>query len=165
VHGATGARLANVVSLVTLMAAVGWLTVVTMRRSLPPLAAAGAAVAIFILCNKVYSPTYDLWLVVFFVLLPLSSRLWATFCGIDLAVFITVYGHFHGLDSLQFVRIALPVLVAVRTVVLLILVFTSTRPRPAGWRISPPTSGSSTAARFEHAASAGRDVHPTRERD
>jgi uncharacterized membrane protein len=128
VHGATGARLANVVSLVALMAAVGWLTVVTMRRRLPPLAAAGAAVAIFILCNKVYSPTYDLWLVVFFVLLPLSSRLWATFCGIDLAVFITVYGHFHGLDSTQFVRVVLPVLVAVRTVVLLIILFISTRP-------------------------------------
>jgi hypothetical protein len=130
VHGAAGARLANVVSLLALVGALGWLTVVTVRRRLPPFAAAGAAVAIFVLCNKVYSPTYDLWLVVFFVLLPLSGRLWVAFCAVDVAVFVTVYGHFQGLYSAQFVRTVLPVLVAIRTVVLLAVVYESTR-RPA----------------------------------
>jgi hypothetical protein len=53
-------------------------------------AAGAAAVAIFVPCNKVYSPTYDVWLAVCFVLLPLSRRLWVTFCVVDLAVFVTV---------------------------------------------------------------------------
>jgi uncharacterized membrane protein len=130
VHGGAGAQLANTVSLLALVGALSWLTFVTMRRRLPPFAAASAAVAIFVLCNKIYSPTYDLWLVVFFVLLPLSRRLWVTFCVVDLAVFVSVYGYFHGLDSAQFVRSVLPVLVAIRTVVLLIIVFESTRRAP-----------------------------------
>ena len=121
-----------------LVAALGWLTFVTLRRRLQPFAAASAAVALFVLCNKVYSPTYDLWLVVFFVLLPFSRRLWATFCVVDLAVFVTVYGYFQGLGSQQLVLTLLPVLVAVRTVVLLCVVFESTR-----WPIR--TSGSDHA--------------------
>ena len=128
VHGSAGAQLANVVSMFALVAALGWLTFVTMRRRLGPFAAASAAVAIFVLCNKVYSPTYDVWLVVFFVLLPLSRRSWVTFCVVDVAVFVTVYGYFLGLDSEQFARTVLPILVAVRTVVLLCVVFESTRP-------------------------------------
>jgi hypothetical protein len=136
VHGAAGAQLANRVAVVVLVGALGWLIVVTMRHQLAPFAAAAAAVAIFVLSNKVYSPTYDLWLVVFFVLLPLSRRLWVTFCAVDLAVFITVYGSFHGLHSAQFVRTVLPVLVAVRTAVLLIIVLRSIRPAgiPTGAR-------------------------------
>ena len=78
------------------------------------------------LCNKVYSPTYDVWLVVFFVMLPLSRRLWLTFCAVDLAVFATVYGYFGGIDSVGFVRAVLPFLVVIRTVVLLVLVAQST---------------------------------------
>ena len=76
-----------------------------------PFVAAAAAVTIFILCNKVYSPTYDVWLVVFFVLLPVSRRLWVTFCAVDLAVCLTVYGYFHGVDSRAFVHAVLPWLV------------------------------------------------------
>jgi uncharacterized membrane protein len=135
VHGSAGAQLANVVSLLALVAALAWLTFVTRRRRLQPIAVASAAVAIFVLCNKVYSPTYDLWLVVFFVLLPFSRRLWVTFCVVDLAVFVTVYGHFHGIGSQQFVLTVLPILVAVRTVVLLCVVFESTR-----WPIGTPGS-------------------------
>jgi hypothetical protein len=67
------------------------------------------------------------WLVVFFVLLPLSRRLWVTFCVVDVAVFVTMYGYFRGLDSERFVLTVLPILVAVRTVVLLCVVFESTR--------------------------------------
>jgi len=52
-----------------------WLVVRTVRADLDGFAAAGAAVALCVLANKVYSPTYDVWLVVFFVMLPLSGRL------------------------------------------------------------------------------------------
>ncbi len=120
------ARFANLVSFLALAGALCWLVVVTVRRRLEPFAAAAAAVTIFVLCNKVYSPTYDVWLVVFFVMLPLSRRLWLTFCVVDLAVFVTVYGYFDGVDSLRFVRTVLPVLVLIRTGVLLVLVARST---------------------------------------
>jgi uncharacterized membrane protein len=135
VHGPGGARLANVVSIVAVVVALGWLTFVSARRPLPPVAAAAAAVAIFVLCNKVYSPTYDVWLVAFFVLLPIGRRLWVTFCAVDLAMYATVYGYFHGVTSGTFTRSALPYLVAVRTVVLVALVLAATR-RPGGDPVS-----------------------------
>ena len=131
VHGASGAQFANMVSIVALAGGLGWLLFVTVDRRLAPFAVAAAAVAIFMLCNKVYSPTYDVWLVVFFVMLPFSRRLWLTFCAVDLAVFATVYGYFGGFDSVGFVRVVLPVLVVVRTGVLLTVVVGATR------RISP----------------------------
>ena len=71
----------------------------SLRHDIDQFAAAAAAVAIFILSNKVYSPTYDVWLVAFFVMVPFSRRLWLTFCAVDLAVFVTVYGYFHQLHS------------------------------------------------------------------
>ena len=148
VHGPSGARLANVVSFVALAAALAWLVFVTIRRQLPLFAAAAAAVAIFLLCNKVYSPTYDVWLVAFFVLLPLSRRLWVTFCVVDLAVFATVYGYFHGFDSAHFVDTALPLLVATRTLVLLTVVWVTTHPA-GGTRSAPagPPSRKAVGAR------------------
>jgi hypothetical protein len=127
VQGMTGARFANVVSLITLTAGLSWLTIRTARRHLDPFAAAAAAVTIFVLCNKVYSPTYDVWLVVFFVLLPLSRRLWLTFCAVDLAVCLTVYGYFHGVDTIAFVHAVLPWLVLFRTGILLWLLVVTTR--------------------------------------
>jgi uncharacterized membrane protein len=130
VAGTAGARVANLVALAALVAALGWLVVVTISRRLGPFHAAAAAIALFVLCNKVYSPTYDLWLVIFFVMLPLSRRLWLTFCAVDLAVFATVYGYFHGIDSVAFVRAVLPVLVVIRTGALLAIVIAATR-RPA----------------------------------
>ena len=127
VHGLSGARFANVVSFIALAAALAWLVVVTVRRRLPPFAVVAAAVTLFLLCNKVYSPTYDVWLVVFFVLLPLSRRLWITFCLVDVGVYITVYGHFHTIMSTQFVHIVLPVLVTLRSLVLFVIVRDVTR--------------------------------------
>ena len=129
VHGAQGASIANVVSLAALSVGLIALTALTYRRRVEPIAAAAAAVAWFIVCNKVYSPTYDVWLVVFFVLLPLSRRLWIAFCAVDLAVYIVVFGYFHGLHSIAVVHAMLPVLVIARTLVLggLILQATSAR--------------------------------------
>jgi uncharacterized membrane protein len=122
VHGAVGAQLANVVAGIALLGGLAWLVTVTVRRRLDPFAAGAAAVAIFLLCNKVFSPTYDVWLVAFFVMVPLGRRLWIAFCAVDLAVFATVYGYFGGLDSAGFVRVVLPVLVLIRTVVLLTVI-------------------------------------------
>lgn len=131
VHGSAGAQLANAVSFVVLLAGIGWLTQRAVRRRIEPIAVAAAAVTIFMLCNKVYSPTYDVWLVAFFVLLPISRRLWVSFCAVDLAVFLTVYGYFHGVDSAAFVHTVLPWLVLARTLILLRVLFTVTR-APAG---------------------------------
>ena len=98
-----------------------------MRKKLEPVPVAAAAVTLFVLCNKVYSPTYDVWLVAFFVLLPFSRRLWIAFCAVDLAVFLTVYGYFHGVDSLAFARAVLPWLVVARTIILVRMLFIATR--------------------------------------
>ncbi|MCU1456104.1 MAG: hypothetical protein JWL73_196 [Actinomycetia bacterium] len=127
VHGHSGAQLANGVALLALAAGLAWLTVVTVRRRLLPVPAAAAAIAIFVVTGKVYSPTYDLWLVVFFILLPFGSRIWRSFVLVDLAVFVTVYGYFHGAPWAGQVRTILPVLVAVRTLVLLAFIREATR--------------------------------------
>lgn len=127
VHGASGSQLANGLSLVVLVAGIGWLTLRTVRAKVSPVAVAGAAVAIFLLADKVYSPTYDIWLVVFFVLLPLGRRVWATFCVVDLAVFALVYGAFHGIVPTDLTRIVLPFLVVVRVGVLAYLIASATR--------------------------------------
>jgi uncharacterized membrane protein len=126
VHGASGAGFANAVCFVALAVASSWLVLVTIRRRLPPFAAAAAAVALLLLCNKVYSPTYDVWLVVFFVLVPLRTRLWVAFCTVDVAVFIVVYGYFNRLGSHDAVTLLLPILVIVRTAVLIAVIRSST---------------------------------------
>lgn len=122
VDGASGVAVANAVSMLCLLAGLVWLTVRVVRRPIQPAAVAAIAVALFVLSNKVYSPTYDVWLVVFFVLLPVSTRHWVAFCAADLLIAVSVYGYFHHVDSLAFVHAVLPWLVAVRTVVLLALI-------------------------------------------
>ena len=127
VHGAAGAQLANRVSLAALVIGVGLLTVRALRGRIGPAAIAVASIAIFLLANKVYSPTYDLWLLPCFVILPLSRRLWLAFCAMSVGVFLTVYGYFHGFVSSGSVHAVLPVLVAARVAVLVFLVL-------AAWR-------------------------------
>jgi uncharacterized membrane protein len=83
VSGPTGARVANAVSLVVLLAGMSWLVRRTLRHEIDPYGAAAAAVAIFVVADKVYSPTYDVWLVAFFVMVPLSRRLRVTFCAVE----------------------------------------------------------------------------------
>jgi uncharacterized membrane protein len=127
VHGGTGAQLASLVSLIALLGGLGWLVARVVRHEMDHYAAAAAAVAIFILSNKVYSPTYDIWLVAFFVMVPFSRRLWLSFCAVDLAIFVTVYGYFHHLHGAAVVHALLPGLVAIRTAILLFVVVRSTR--------------------------------------
>jgi Glycosyltransferase family 87 len=142
VHGTTGAQLANAVSALALLGGLAWLAVRTARSRLDPFAAAGAAVALWILANKVYSPTYDVWLVAFFVMVPLGPRLWVAFCSVDVAVFVVVYGHFDGPVPLDVVRAVLPVLVVLRTAVLITFIArTTARPEPARVQV-PALAGS-----------------------
>lgn len=160
VHGATGSSLANTLSFVLLGLGIGGLTLLALRRPktrpmtspMTAAGAAGAAVAIFLLVDKVYSPTYDLWLLAFFVLLPLSRRLWVAFCVVDVLVFATVYGHFHWGVSGHLVHVVLPVLVAVRTCVLVVFIAQAVRPQsvkkpPSGWMSSPVKYDASSDAR------------------
>jgi uncharacterized membrane protein len=129
VHGTAGAQVANLVSAVAVIGGLAWLVARTTRVHLDAIAAAGAAIAICILADKVYSPTYDVWLVVFFVMLPLGRRLWVTFCAVDLAVFVVVYGYFDGPLHADVVRAVLPALVVLRTVVLLTIIMRTTDPQ------------------------------------
>ncbi len=125
--GPGAAQLANLVSMVALVVGLTWLTVVCVRRELTPVAIAAAGVAIFLLANKVYSPTYDVWLVPFFVLLPLRRRLWLAFCAVDVGVFLLVYGSFHGVTTKGLAETLLPFLVLARTVILVRMVAAATR--------------------------------------
>ena len=127
VHGAAGAQLANRASLAVLVMGVGLLTVRALRGRIGPAAIAVASIAVFLLANKVYSPTYDLWLLPCFVVLPLSRRLWLAFCAMSVGVFVTVYGYFHGFVSSGTVHAVLPVLVVTRTAALLVIVLAALR--------------------------------------
>lgn len=129
-NSAAATQLVNVGSFVALTIGISWLSVRTNRDRLAPASAVCAGIAIFLLTNKVYSPTYDLWLVPGFVLLPLSRRLWITFCTVDLSIYLVAYGTLHAVTSISFATTVLPLLVGVRALVLLHIIAVATvRPR------------------------------------
>jgi uncharacterized membrane protein len=144
---------ANAVSMLLLAAGLVVLVTLTVRRRIDGLGAAASAVALFVLVNKVYSPTYDLWLVPFFVLIAVPRRWWTAFWLVDLGVYLTVFGYFHGQVARPTLDVVLPVLVWVRVVVVLALVVYSFRrtatpaavaspaARPSGWRRRAPAVG------------------------
>jgi uncharacterized membrane protein len=123
------AGIANVASLVALVGGIAWLTRTAARRRLEPAAVALAAVAIFVLANKVYSPNYDLWLLPFLALLPSPRRLLLAFVALDLAIYYTVFGAFHDFSTYAFLHVALPLFVVGRAVVLVLIVRDATRAR------------------------------------
>lgn len=130
VHGTAGVRFANGVSILLLLAGLVALTWWVVHRRIDVVAGSAAAVALFLVTNKVYSPTYDVWLVAFFVLLPVSRRLWVAFCAVDLAVYVLVFGAFHGFGSRELVHQVLPLLVVVRLAVIASFAAVALRPRP-----------------------------------
>jgi hypothetical protein len=142
VVGIQSVSFANMAAFVVLAVGIGWVTVYAARVRLQPAAIAAIAVVIFVLSNKVYSPTYDLWVVPFFVLLPIERRLWVSFCAVDLAIFVNVYGRIHGLQSHGLAIAVMPFLVVTRAVILVQLAATALRQRapsvpveadPASW--------------------------------
>lgn len=127
-HGVATAHLANLVSLIALGLGTVLVLGTTVRRRPAAVGAAAAMVALLLLTNKVYSPTYDLWLVPFFVMVPaLSRRLWVAFCAVDLAVYVCVFGYFHHVTGRWAVHDILPVLVAVRAVILVLVIVCALR--------------------------------------
>jgi uncharacterized membrane protein len=124
------ASVANVIAAVGLALGLTLVTVLAVRRRLSAPAVGAAVVAIFMLTNKVYSPNYDLWLVPFFVLLPVRRWLWVAFCVADFAMFLVVFGRLHGLFSRAFTGSMVPYVVAGRACVLIALIAFSLR-RPS----------------------------------
>ncbi|MEP6623677.1 MAG: glycosyltransferase 87 family protein [Acidimicrobiia bacterium] len=149
VSGTAGSHFANAVCLVALVIGLGWLSIVAVRRRLEPFPIAAVAVAVFVLTNKVYSPTYDVWLVPFFVLLAVPRRVWVGFCAVDLAIYVLVFGYFHGLTSRDEVHMLLPVFVFVRAALLVALVVIAVRPgsRPESSGSTPVLDGDPAAER------------------
>ena len=84
-----------------------------------------------------FSPTYDIWLLALLALFPVSRRIYVWFCAVDFAVFVTVYGYFHGLHPRTVVTIVLPFLVVARTVILVSVVRAATRPGRGAPALTP----------------------------
>ena len=98
------------------------ISVLAVRRRLDAIAVGAAVVGVFLLSNKVYSPNYDLWIVPFFVLLPIPRRVWIAFSASAPGVFVLVYGHFHIGWSSGVVEALLPPLVAVRAITIIVVI-------------------------------------------
>lgn len=118
-RGPSAAPVATAVAMIAVGAGLIVVTRTTWRGRMDPRSAAWAAVIVFVLANKVYSPAYDLWLVPFFVLLPVARRWWLAFCAVDATVFGLVYGHFHGLVGRPTLSLVLPIAVAARVIVII----------------------------------------------
>ncbi len=113
---------ADLLAIVTLVGALGAISLLATRRHLSAAAIGAAVVGVFLLSNKVYSPNYDLWIVPFFVLLPLPRRTWVAFCAADLGIFVLVYGHLHGNWSSHVVMLLLAPLVALRALTIVAVI-------------------------------------------
>ncbi len=122
------AQVANVAAAGLLAAGLVTISYLGVRRRLGAAAIGMATVGVFMLTNKVYSPNYDLWLVPFFVLLPIGRRYWIAFCAADLAVFVVVFGRFHGLLTRHLGAELVPYVIFARAVVVVALIAIALRP-------------------------------------
>ncbi|HTO01584.1 MAG TPA: hypothetical protein VL068_13010, partial [Microthrixaceae bacterium] len=121
------AAIANKVSILVLGLGLIAITVLAVRRNLSAVAVAAAATALFLLSNKIYSPTYDLWMVPFFVLLAIPRRVWLAYCAADIGVFVLVFGRFHGFWEAQAVVNSLWLFVFLRAATLVFVIFIALR--------------------------------------
>ena len=112
------AKVANAIAFALLALGLITISIVGVRRRLGAAAIGAAVVAIFMLSNKVYSPNYDVWLVPFFVLVPFARRQWIAFCAADFAMFVVVFGRFHGWVDSSLTGNLVPVIVVIRAVVI-----------------------------------------------
>ncbi|MDQ1466107.1 MAG: hypothetical protein QOH10_522 [Actinomycetota bacterium] len=140
----TGAT-ANALSLSALIVGVAVLCVLGARRQMSAVAIGAAATGIFLLVNKVYSPNYDLWLVPWLALLPLARRWRVTLGCFTTAVFVVVFGYFHGVVGHSVLRATLPFLVVGRAAAIAALIATAVGLTRAGrsgvlQRATPPAT-------------------------
>ncbi|HEX7521612.1 MAG TPA: glycosyltransferase 87 family protein [Acidimicrobiia bacterium] len=82
----------TVITVVVTAGVLAWCTVACLRRRLDPMPACAVVLIGFLLANKVYSPQYDLWLLPFFALVPLSRTRYRQFIAVDAAMFVVVWG-------------------------------------------------------------------------
>jgi hypothetical protein len=113
---------ANVLAALALLAALVVISVLAVRRNLDPIAIGAATIGAFLLANKVYSPNYDIWLVPFFVLLPLTRRHWLAYCVGSTGVYVLVYGYFRDFWGVHTVEHWLWPLVLLRAGAILLLI-------------------------------------------
>jgi uncharacterized membrane protein len=134
-HAVGGDRVgaANVLSLVALAAGLALVARVAWKRPVAPAALAAAALIEFLLSNKVYSPNYDVWLAAFFPLVAWSAGLRRTLGAITVAVFVAVFGAFHGFLPMEVPAAIVPVLALARACVLVMALRVALRqgPEPA----------------------------------
>jgi hypothetical protein len=82
------AHASTIIATVSLAVALVVLVAFTARRRLSPLAACALVTMAFMVTNKIYSPQYDLWLVPFFVMLPVRTKLVVHFYISSFAVWL-----------------------------------------------------------------------------
>jgi uncharacterized membrane protein len=85
----------TIVPSIMLIAALVALTVGAGRGRISPFGACALATIACLATSKVYSPQYDLWIVPFFVLLPVRSKLVVNFYVAGFAVFVLTAGDDH----------------------------------------------------------------------
>lgn len=132
--------LANALSSSALVVAIVALCVLAVRRRMSAVAIGAAATGFFLIVNKVYSPNYDLWLVPWLALLPVARRWRLTLGCFTTAIFVVVFGYFHGVVSLPVLRASLPFLVVGRAAAIVALVSTAIALTRAGRPVPSPTS-------------------------
>ncbi len=100
---ATFNTITTVLIVVSFFAAVvlGWRRSSVKREAYPFLQVCGAALAGFLLWNKVHSPQYIFWLLPFFVLVRVNIAWWVAYSLADLAVYVGVFRWFYDFESTQ----------------------------------------------------------------
>ena len=85
----------TIVPSIMLIAALAALTVYVARGRISPFGACALVTIVCLITSKVYSPQYDLWIVPFFVLLPVRTKLVVNFYVASFAVFVLTAGDDH----------------------------------------------------------------------
>ena len=99
------ATVGTIVSVTLTAIALGLLAMRVLRGRLHALPACALGTIAFLLANKVYSPQYDLWLVPFFVMLPVRSRLVAHFYASSFIMFLLSFVFSHIIPKALFFQL------------------------------------------------------------
>lgn len=126
--GANTPQLANRLSIGALTLGLTAISLLAVRRRLDPYSVGAAVVAVFLLTNKVYSPNYDIWIVPFFALVTYPAWLRRVLAACSVAVFVLVYGMFHGLVSHATTVEFLPFVVVTRAAMLVAVIVIAVMP-------------------------------------